>query len=354
MRKYIPSKLHNKKVFIPLLVLVVLIVIVLFSRSSGSAQVETQTIKRQDLVQSLSASGNVDSLQTVNLTFGMGGKLVYLGVKKGDTVHAGQVIATLDQRVMQKNLETSLRTYAQERNTFDQTKDDKHASTPNDAVNDQIKRILQNNQYDLEKSVISVELQSLAKEQSVLTTPISGIVTRADVESSGINVGLTTTFTVANPSDLVFQMDVDEADIGKISEGMPVKMIMSAYPDETLYLTVDSIDFATHTTSTGGNVYTIEARMPNTETNKYRIGMTGDAEIIVQKKDNVVTVPLTSVTDDNYVYVKTKDGFVKKKVALGLSNDTDAEVVSGLEVNDQVALDPVQAEKMKPKKFLIF
>lgn len=354
MRNTLHTLFRHKKIVISCAIILAVILFIMVTRSSSAQQVETLDIKRQDIVQSLSTSGTVDSSQDVDLTFGMGGKLTYLGVKKGDSVKAGQVIATLDQRTMQKNLETALRTYSEQRNTFEQTKEDKGAQKIDDAVNDKIKRILQNNQYDLEKSVLSVELQSLAKEQSVLISPISGIVTRADVQSAGVNVGLTTTFSIANPSDLVFKMDVDEADVGRLTEGMPVKVIVNAYPDETHYLTVDEIDFATHTTSTGSNVYTVQASLPQTETNKYRVGMTGDAEIVLHKRENVVSVPITSVVDDSYVYVKVKDTFVKKKVVLGLTNDTDAEVVEGLTVGDKVAVDPAIAEKLKPKKFLFF
>jgi HlyD family secretion protein len=311
---------------------------------------EVQAVKKGDLTETLSTSGSIISLNSVDLTFSSPGKVVYLGVGKGDPVKKGQVIASLDQRSVQKNLEASLKDYSKQRNTFDQTKSDKSAATPNDAVNDSIKRILQNNQYDLDKAVISVELQTLAREQSVLTTPISGIVTRADISSTGVNVTAATTFTVADPTHLIFRIEVDEADIGKVRPAQQIKVILDAYPNQTIPLTIDSIDFATHKTDTGGNAFYIEANLPDNIDLAYRIGMTGDGEIILSEATDVKTIPLASIADEKYVYVKTKDGFEKREVKLGISSDTDTEVLSGLDVGEQVAVDPSAAETQTKSK----
>lgn len=355
MHRILPFFNKRKKIFIPLFLILVIIGIVLAASPSQAQQVETADARRQDLTQSLSATGSIDSTRSVDLSFIAGGKLVYLGVQKGDSVAEGEVIARLDQRTAQKNLETTLRTYSVQRNTFEQTKDDKKEEIIDSvSKSTEIQRILQNNQYDLEKAVLSVELQALAKEQSVLTTPISGIVTRADVKSAGVNVGPTTTFTIADPAGLVFKMDVDEADIGKVVEGLPVKVILDAFPDQTLNLNVEYIDFATHTTSTGGNAYTVQASLPPMTGMNYRLGMSGDAEIILQEKTNVLTIPTASIVDDEYVYVKKDNAFEKRRVALGLVSDIDAQVINGLREGEKVALDPAEAEKIKPKRFILF
>jgi RND family efflux transporter MFP subunit len=334
-------KTHKR---LSLVILGLIIIIGSFLWPKPPAPLETQAVKKGDITETLSTTGNIISQNSVDLTFSSPGKLVYLNAKKGDAVRQGQVIATLDQRTVQKNLESSLKDYSKERNTFDQTRSDKNAPTPNDAVNDSIKRILQNNQYDLDKAVISVELQTLAKEQSVLTTPISGIVTRADVSSPGVNVGATTTFTVADPTHLIFRIEVDEADIGKVRPGQQIRVILDSYPNQPMLLTIDSIDFATHKTDTGGNAFYVDADLQDNSDLTYRIGMTGDGEIVLSEATDVMTIPLSSIADEKYVYVKTKNGFEKREVKLGISSDTDSEVQSGLQEGDQVAIDPAAAE----------
>jgi len=344
-------KKHRKRLFV---LLPIIILLVIFWPRPGKP-VETQTVRRTNIVESLTATGTVYAMTSVDLNFLTSGKLVYLGAKKGDHVQPGQTIAVLDQRTVQKNLETSLRTYAEQRNTFDQTKDNNQNRTPEQSLNDAMKRVLQNNQYDLEKAVISVELLDLAKQQAILASPIAGVITRADVVSTGVNVGTTTTFTIADPNNLTFKIDIDEADIGKVIIGQKVKLTLDAFSDQTIAATVKTIDFAAHTTSTGGNAYTVEVALPTNATSKYRIGMNGDAEIITNEKNHVLGAALSSITDDQYVYVKTPQGFAKRKVRVGLKNDTDAEIVSGIQEGEAVALDTTEAENsLKNKKRFFF
>jgi HlyD family secretion protein len=68
--------------------------------------------------------------------------------------------------------------------------------------------------------------------------------------------------------------------------------------------------------------------------------MNGNADIITAAKYNVLSIQATDIFDNNYVYVKVAKGFVKRKVELGLQNDTQAQVLSGLSEGDTVAIDP--------------
>ncbi len=337
---------HKKR---SLIIIIILAVVGFILYPKPPKPLETATVKRNDIVQSISATGTIDADKSVNLNFLTAGKLVYIGAKKGDTVKAGQTIATLDQRSLQKNLEQTLRTYSEQRNSFDTLQESNQNHTPQDALNISMKRLLQNNQYDLEKTIASVELQQLVLEQSVLTTPISGVLVRSDAEIAGVNITPTTTYTVADPTTLVFKMDVDEADIGKISAGQSVELSFDAFPDTTLTVPIGAIDFVSHKSDTGGNVYTVEANLPESAIQNYRIGMTGDAQIITARQENALIVPLGSVTDDTYVYVKTLKSFEKRKVQLGLENDTDAVVISGVEAGDKVAIDPEAAKALVEK-----
>jgi RND family efflux transporter MFP subunit len=348
------KKIHKRKRLLFILPILLIVPAILFTPKQAET-IETQTIKNGNVTESLTATGTIDATNSVNLNFLSGGKLVYLGAHKGDFVEAGQIIAILDQRTIQKNLETALKNYSLQRNTFDQTKDDQNDHTPQNALNDEMKRILEDNQNNLDKAIISVDLQQLAKEQSIITTPIGGILIKADVSNTGLNVTPTTTFTVADPSTMVFKMDIDEADIGRIKQDQTVKVTLDAYPDQTLTLSVNAIDFATHPTTTGGNAYTVESALPSNENIGYRLGMNGDAEIVIHEKKDVPTLSLASIFDDKYVYVKKDTSFEKREVTFGISSETDVEILSGLVVGDEVALNPDDAEKkMKKKRFLFF
>jgi RND family efflux transporter MFP subunit len=347
--KYIPKiswfTSHKKRTAI---IAVIILLTLFILRPKAPKPVPTTTIKRGNITQTVSTSGTIFAKNSVDLNFLAGGKLAYLGIKEGDTVKQYQTIATLDQRTAQTNLENALIDYAKERNTFDTTEENNGNRKPQDALNDTMKRVLEDNQNDLDKAVNSVELQSLAKEQSVLTTPIAGVVTRADVDTAGVNVGPTTVFTISDPSSIVFKADVDESDVGKVADGQQMKITLDAFPDTSITSSVDSIDFASHQTSTGGTAYTVQATLPEGRL-AYRLGMNGDADIVVAENTNVITVPLSSLIDDTHVYVQSGKTFTKRKIRLGIESDTDAEVVSGLTVGDKVALTPDDVEKAFPK-----
>ena len=317
--------------------LIPILILVFFVFPKNKSTVPTSAVENGDVVKLLSVTGKVASESSVNLSFQIAGKLVYLPFIKGDTVSANQTIAALDQRSVQKNVQDELLSYSKQRATFEQTLKDYNASKISDAVSDTIKRTLEKNQYDLEKAVLSLELDALVREQSFLITPISGILTRMDATATGVNAKTTDVFTVTDPNSLVFQIDVDEADIGSVTEGQTVDVTLDAFPNDALSLTVDKIDFVSHTTTSGGNAFTVEARLP--ENSNYRVGMSGDADVIVDSQRGVLTVPSTSIVDDSFVYVKKGKYFEKRSIDLGLQSDTDVEVLSGLSEGEEIATD---------------
>lgn len=331
--------LTHKKFVIP--AVIILIVLIFVFRPRPAPKIATVTIHKSTVTQIVSVSGTIAAKTSINLTFPIGGTVAWVGVKKGDTVKAGQTIATLDQRTAQKNLQSTLIAYSLQRNTFDQNiVNNNNIGNPKDALNDNMKRILQNNQYNLDQAVNSVELQDLARQQAVLSSPIAGLVTRADAQTAGVTATPTTVFTITDPSTIAFDMDVDEADVSKIQEGQVAKIVLDAYASDTLSLPITSIDFVNHTTSNGGNAYTVEARLNDNPEYRYRVGMNGNADIVTDKRRNVLSLPLSALTDDNSVYVQSGKKYVKTNVTLGLQSDTDVEVTSGLKEDDIVALDP--------------
>lgn len=346
--KHFLSFLWSHKI-LTAIAIVILLVIGLILRPKHPAVVATQKIEPTDVVQTVSVSGTVAAKSMANLTFPVGGTINWVGVKTGDTVTAYQTIATLDQRTVLKNLQQSLLAYSIARNTFDQTAENNGSANQQQALSnapsDAVKRVLQDNQYNLDTAVNSVELQNLAAQQSILTTPIAGVVTRADATNPGVTAGPTVVFTVVDPNSVVFNMDVDEADVSKVQLGQTADITLDAYPNDTLHLPVKSIDFVSHTTTNGGNAFTVTVTLDNTSSYKYRVGMTGDADITTAKRSHVLAVPLSSLVNNNQVYVMQGKKFVKKTVTLGLQSDTEAEVTSGLNAGDAVVIDPTQVPK---------
>ena len=136
--------------------------------------IKTEVVRRMIFEKTITSSGKTKAKKSVDLKFQTSGKLTWVGVKEGDRVTAYQAIASLDSREVQKNLEKALRDYSSERNDFEETwrVTYKGMKNPDTALTDTVKRILEKNQWDLEKAVLDVELKHLSLEYSSLLSPI--------------------------------------------------------------------------------------------------------------------------------------------------------------------------------------
>jgi HlyD family secretion protein len=322
----------HKKLSITVFIVVIILVFVFFPK--GQKTILTENASIQNIIKTVSVTGDVNAENSVNLTFQTPETLSYVGVKLGDTVKKGQAIATLDQTQLQATLRQAQQDFVAAKAASQQYYDNHTNATESDEEKVQRTAIddAQNKAYD---QMLKVE-HDIAN--STLYTPIAGIVTRMDAQTAGVNVTPLTTFTITDPSSLDFKMEVDEADIGQVNTGQNVNVSLDAFPDKIIKLKIDKIDFVSHVTSSGGNAFYVEAML--SEPNNYRVGMSGNADIITDSRSNVLTIQSSDIIDNNYVYVKTPKGFVKRMLSLGLQNDTQAQVLSGLSEGDTVAMDP--------------
>jgi RND family efflux transporter MFP subunit len=322
---------HKK---ISLVVLVALIVVGVILWPKGGKPILTETAKIQDVIKTVSVTGSVDAQTSVNLTFQTPETLAYVGVKLGDTVKKYQIIVSLDQTQLQATFRQAQQDFVAAKAASQQYYDDHTSGTESDAQKVQRTAIddVQNKAYD---QMLKVQ-HDIAN--SSLYAPIAGIVTRMDAQTAGVNITPATVFTITDPSSLVFKMEVDEADIGQVKLGQSANVSLDAFPNDNLKFAVDKIDFISHLTTSGGNAFYAKANLP--QNSSYRVGMNGNADIIVDAKYNVLSIQTTDIFDNNYVYVKTAKGYMKKKIVLGLQNDTQAQVLSGLSEGDTVAIDP--------------
>jgi RND family efflux transporter MFP subunit len=322
---------HKK---ISVVVLIVLFIIGFFIWPKGSKQIPTETAKTQDIVKMVSVTGNVDAQTAANLTFQTPETLSYVAVKLNDTVTKGQLIASLDQTILQATLRQAQQDFVAGKAASQQYYDNHTNATESDQEKVQRTAIdnAQNKAYD---QMLKVE-HDIAN--SSLYSPIDGIVTRMDAQTAGVNITPGATFTITDPHSLGFKMEVDEADMGQVKVGQSVNVSLDSFPNENLKLKINKIDFVSHLTSSGGNAFYVEA-MPLPK-NNYRVGMSGNADIIIDSRNMVLTIQSSDVFDNKYVYVKTTKGFIKKQISLGLQSDTLAQVISGLSEGDTVAIDP--------------
>ncbi len=311
-----------------------------------TSEFKTAEVKRASITKSVSASGKVASEEEAELKFQTSGQLAWVGVREGDSVSAGQAIAQLDTRELQKDLQKALRDYSKERNDFEE---DRNITYKDRAMTDTIKRILEKNGWDLDKAVLDVEISDIALKLATLVTPISGIVTRVDMPVAGVNITpATAVFKVANPDKMIFKANIDEADIKGITASLSAQITLDAFPDEEFTGRVNKVLFSSVTTSGGGTAYPSELSLPLNENLKFKVGMNGDAEIILAKKDNVLVIPSEAVfTKDgqSFVWLVKNGKAVKQEIKIGLVNDENSEVFQGLQEKDRMVVSPISKIK---------
>jgi RND family efflux transporter MFP subunit len=292
----------------------------------------------RDLTKTLEVSGVVDAKQKANLRFALGGKLVYLGAKEGDWVKKHQTIATIDQRELQKRLKQDLNAYVRERWDWETTQD----QTDYNVEPLETRRSLDQQQTQLNDTVLNVEIQDIAISNTYLTAPFAGILVSTPVTTPGVNIAATEAFELVDPDTLVFKAAVDEADIATVSLDQPAQIELDAYPDKPFASYISAIGFKSQQSSSG-SIFVVELPIEGEDLlNRYRLGMNGDVTIKLETKPSVLVIPLdaTRQRDESiFVDIRTGENTVEEReIKIGLETDEYVEVLSGLTVDDEVVL----------------
>jgi RND family efflux transporter MFP subunit len=320
------------------LVIIFLILVLVFNQQkSKKVNLEEKLVlKKQNLKETLTLSGEIDAEEKVNLKFQTSGRLAWVGVKEGDYVKKYQAIASLDKRDLKNRLDKYLNSYLKQRNNFEQTKDDyeKTYEFSTGDLHERAKRILENNQYDLNSAVLDVEYQNLLLEYTDLWTPIEGVVTHIDIPKAGVNITpANATFEIVNPKTLYFSATVEQADVVNLKEGMKGKLTLDSFSDFEDEVKISYISFSPKSGETG-TVYQIKLELSEkTKKLPLRLGMTGDVEFLIKEKNNVIALPSRFIKKDkkgSYVFIKENNKKVKKYIETGEEIDGKIVIESGL------------------------
>ncbi len=178
-----------------------------------------------------------------------------------------------------------------------------------------------------------------ARENTVLTSPISGVVTARNYDP-GDMTGQLPILTVAQINPVKVVINVNESQLASINKGMPVDLTFNTYGDEvfkgTISLVMPTVDAASRTVG-------VEITLPNSD-GRVLPGMFGRATIALGNAMHVV-VPDRAVvkqqgSGDHYVFVLNADGTVSyNKVELGQRIGTSYELISGVPANAEVIVE---------------
>lgn len=337
----------------------------------------TMEVKKGELVETAAATGVVEPNIQVDVKSRTSGEVVEVLVEEGQTVKQGDVLFRLDPidaerevertRIALERLKSQL---AESRASLSiaryQAAEARADKTLNDEGRD-LGVIAQTTQRQssaqariasatvqqrlasigtLEAQIKAAELDVAVAERRLSETkivaPFSGTVLSVGVEkgaivASGItNIsGGTALMTLADLSDLRVIGALDQAQVGKVKVGQEVRVRVDAYPDKVFAGQVERV------APLGKNVsnivtFDVEIRVTDKEQALLRSGMSADIEIVAQRLQDVLMVPLTAIVSRGPDrFVKLADGN-EKKVETGPTDGGRIVIKSGLEAGERI------------------
>ena len=189
-----------------------------------------------------------------------------------------------------------------------------------------------------------VSSRNASSSSTLVRSTITGLILDIPVKvgnsvilSNTFNDG-TTIATVADMNDLIFDGNVDETEVGRLREGMPVTIKIGALQDLTLDAVLEYIS-PKATQNNGANQFQIKAAVQVPGDTMIRSGYSANATIVLEKVENVLMVPESTVTfegDTTSVLVLLGKEYEKKNIRTGLSDGVNIEVKDGLTTSDKV------------------
>lgn len=207
---------------------------------------------------------------------------------------------------------------------------------------------------DLEVEQAQVEVEQAearltSAEESLATTeiraPFDGFVSLVTVEPGALVAPGQGVIEMVDVDPLSVTVQVDEIDIGKIEPGMPATVEVDALPDVLLPASLAKVALVGTQTQGGIVNYDAEIELESVEP-LVRVGMTAEANIIVNQETDVLRVPnafirLDRRTNEAFVDVldPETDEFSEVSVTLGLRGEDFSEVTAGLAAGDILRAD---------------
>ncbi len=294
----------------------------------------TETVRRQDLIQTVSVTGKINSKEEYNLSFQANGKIVQLDVEVGDRIKKGEKIGSVEAGTLYSQLAGAQAEVEAQKKTLASMKKNKD-------VYDKNKRKAQ--EEIIKKAQASVDAIYDQLRGTIITSPIDGIVIKKNYRTGEVVMAGNTVVIVASEEALICEINVPESDIVKIKTGQSAALTLDAFSmEEKLEAKVFEIEPAA--TVIQDVVYykaKLEIISPDS---RLKIGMSVDADIKTAEVKNVIVAPLRAVKTENdreYVEVLKEVNGEKKAekvfVKTGLRGDEGlVEITSGLNGGERV------------------
>ena len=343
----------------------------------------TEPVKRTDILQTVSATGEIAAAQLVDVGSQASGQIKKLHVKLGQKIKKGDLIAEIDSTTQINTLNTEkakLGTYQsklvsavitlkssekkfkrekslwlEDATSKQELEDAEDALAAAKATVAELKSIIHQTQIAINTSEADLGYTRIA-------SPIDGTVVAIPVEEGqtvNANQNTPTIVQVADLAEMLNKMQIAEGDANKVKAGLKLTFTTLSQPNNVREALLDTIDPGLTTMSRGSYTSTTDttdtaiyyyarAMVPNPDGALY-IGMTTENNIVISEVKKVLAVPTLAIKprgDKKIVRVLTADNLpVEKAVVTGLTDNMSTEVKSGLSEGEKVILSEIDGSK---------
>ena len=284
---------------------------------SDSMQYQTQKVQRGNLTMTVTATGNLEPTNQVDVGTEVSGTVETVEVDYNDHVKIGQVLARLDISKLQAQvlkskaaLESARAKVLETQATVNETRDElarlkrvwelSDNKVPSqrdmDAAHAALQRALAAEtiaKAQVSEAQATLESNETDLSKAVIHSPINGIVLTRSVEPGqtvAASLQSPVLFTLAEDlTKMELHVDVDEADVGQVKEGQEATFAVDAHPNRTFPALIAQVRYGSQTVN-GVVTYKTVLNVDNSDLS-LRPGMTATADITVKKVENAILLP---------------------------------------------------------------
>ena len=324
---------------------------------------ETDKPETKTIVKNTIATGNIVPDEEVLIKPNISGIIEAVYIKAGENIKAGDMIAKIKVVANVSNLSSSQnqvqtskieldnqqKLYNRQKTLFDKGVISANEFQAAEVAFTQAKQNYKASRQGLEiiKTGTSSGLGSYAN--TIIRSTVTGMVLDVPVkvgnqviESNNFNEG-TTIASVADVGRMIFVGKVDESEVGKIKEKLPIEITVGAIENKKFDAVLTDIA-PKGKTENGAIQFEIKASMTNRDDTFIRAGLSANASIILEKAENVMAVKEALIQFDKkdqkpFVEIQTGDQkFERKDVELGVSDGIYVQIKSGIKASDKIKI----------------
>jgi len=326
-------------------------------RGKGTVEVRLDTVKPQDLVASVTASGRIEPKTKVDISADITGRITQIAVKEGDWVKKGQFLLQIDPTQYEAAvsraealLSASTAAQVQAKANYDQAErtarraKELSASSPNLISTEAVEQAQTG--FDVAKANLNAANAQVAQNRATLEesrdqlsktrliSPLDGRVTRLNVEVGEVAVPGTFSketallMTVADLSVILAKVQVDETDVVRLAMGDSVRVSIDAFPDTAFVGHITKISNSAQLTATatasGSSDKAVDFDVEITLAHPpqdIRPDLSATAKIVTDTRTQVLSVPIIALTVRQHEAVPNES--VPGDSAAGKKKDTE-------------------------------